>query len=105
MRLAYPGHRNPPAIPVLRQPDGLTQLLAAQQLLRGGGQIVALAVDLAHPHVHVCRSPQDRPALLRRTLQGLLVGAHCGTETTLHQPDVRHRDRAAEDIGNLPGPP
>ena len=105
LSLAYSGHRDPPAIPVLRQPDGLAQLLAAQQLLRGGLQIVALAVHLAHPHVHVRRSPQNRPALLSRTLQGLLVGAHRLAETALHKPDVRHRDRAAEDIGDVPGPP
>ena len=103
--LAYPGHRDPPAIRVLRQPGVLAQLLAAQQVLRGGMQIVALAVDLAHPHVHVCRSPQNRPALLRRTLQCLLVGAHRLAETTLRDPDVRQRDRAAEDIGDVPGPP
>ena len=103
--LPYPGHRDPPAIPVLRQPDVLAQLLAPQQLLRGGRQVVALAVDLAHPHVHVCRSPQNRPALLRRTLQCLLVGAHRLTETTLRKPDVRQRDRAAEGIGDVPGPP
>ena len=103
--LAYPGHRDPPAVRVLRQPVVLAQLLAPQQLLGGGLQIAALAVDLAHPHVHVCRAPQNRPVLLRCALQGLLVGAHRLAEAALHQPDVRHRDRAAEDIGNLPGPP
>src|ERR1700722_10533228 len=72
--LAYPSHRDPPAIRVLRQPDMLTQLLAPQQLLRGGSQVVALAVDLAHPHMHVCRSPQNRSALLSRMLQCLLIG-------------------------------
>ena len=103
--LAYPGHRDPPAIPVLRQPGVLAQLLAPQQLLRGGRQVAALAVDLAHPHVHVRRSPQNRPALLRCTLQCLLVGAHRLAKTTLHKPDVRQRDRAAEGIGDVPGPP
>ena len=103
--LAYPSHRDPPAIPVLRQPGVLAQLLAPQQLLRGGMQVVALAVDLAHPDVHVCRSPQNRPALLGCTLQCLLVGAHRLAEATLREPDVRQRDRAAEGIGNVPGPP
>ena len=68
-------------------------------------QVVALAVDPAHPDVHVCRSPQNRPALLRYTLQGLLVGAHRLAEATLHEPDVGQRYRAAEGIGNVPGPP
>src|SRR5206468_8882937 len=86
----------PPPIPVLRQPGVLAQLLAAPQLLGGGGHVVALAVDLAHPHVHVCRSAQNRPALLGRTLQGLLVGAHGLAETALRAPDVRQRDRAPE---------
>jgi hypothetical protein len=102
--LPYPRHRDPPAIPVLRQPGVLAQLLAAQQLLGGGGQVVALAVDLAHPHVHVCRSAQNRPALLGRRLQGLLVGAHGLAETALGTPDVRQRDRAPEGIGDVPGP-
>ena len=53
-------HRDAPAIRVLREPGVLAQLLAAQQVLRGGIQIVPLAVELAHAHVHVCRSPQDR---------------------------------------------
>ena len=68
-------------------------------------QVVALAVELAHPDVHVCRSPQNRPALLSGKLQGLLVGAHRLAETTLRDPDVRQRDRAAEDVGDVPGPP
>ena len=103
--LAYPGHRGPPAIAILRQPVVLAQLLALQQLLRSGPQIAALEVDLAHPHVHVGRSPQDGPVLLGGTLQGPLVGVHRLTETALGDPDVRHRDRAAEDIGDVPGPP
>src|SRR5947209_5413294 len=103
--LADPGHRDPPAIPVLRQPGVLAQFLASQQVLRGGPQLVALAVDLAHPHVHVSGSPQDRAARLGGTLQGLLVRAHRRTETTLGDPDVGQRYRAAEDIGDMPGPP
>ena len=62
--LPYARHRHAPAIPVLREPGVLAQLLASQQVLRGGLQIVILAVELAHAHVHVCRSPQRgvRPA-------------------------------------------
>src|ERR1700722_6393991 len=61
--LAYPSHRDPPAVTVLWQPKVLAQLLAPQQVLGGGMQVVALTVNLAHPYVHVCGSPQNRPAL------------------------------------------
>lgn len=71
--------------------------------LRGGIQVVALAVELAHPYVHVCGSPQHRPALLRCKLQCLLVGAYCLAETTLRKPYIRQRDRAAEGVGDVPG--
>ena len=94
--LSYPGHRDLPAVPVLRQACVLAQLLASQQVPRGGRQVVALAVDLAHPHIHVRRSPQHRPALLGRGLQRLLVGAHRFTETTLRYagyPPARSRTR------------
>ena len=58
LSLRDPGHRHPPAIPVLRQPGVLTQLLASQQKLCGGPQVVALTGDLTHAHEHVCGSPQ-----------------------------------------------
>src|ERR1039457_4567406 len=103
--LLYPGHRHPPAIPVLRQPGVLTQLLARQQVLDGGRQVVALAVELAHPRVHVCRSPQNRAALRRDKLQCLLVGVHRLAEATLRDPDVGQRDRAAQDVGDETGSP
>ena len=64
-----------------------------------------LAVELAHPYIHVCRSPQNRPALLGRKLQGLLVGAHGLAEPALRTPYIRQRDRAAEGVGDVPGPP
>ena len=83
----------------------LTQFLAAQQVLDGGGQVVALAVELAQAYVHVRGSPQNRAALLSRTLQGLLIGAHGLAETTLGKPDVRQGDRAPEGVGDVPGPP
>ena len=102
--LPDPSHRDAPAIAVLRQPGVLAQLLARQQVLRGGSQVVTLAVERAHPYVHVCRSPQNRPALLRCKLQRLLVGAHRLAETTLRNPDVRQRDRTTEDVGDVPRP-
>ena len=98
-------HRDPPAIRVLRQPGVLAQLLGAQQVPGGGRQVVALASDLAHPHVHVRRSPQHRPVLVGGESQRLLVGAQRLTQATLRDADVRQRDRAAEDVGDVPGPP
>ena len=62
-------------------------------------------MHLADPDVHVCRSPQHRPARLRCPLQCLLVGAHGIPQTTLRTPDVRQRDRAAEGVGDVAGPP
>ena len=52
-------------------------------MLGGGIQIVTLTVELAHSHVHVCRSPQHMRALLCRKLQSPLIGAHCLAQTTL----------------------
>src|SRR3954449_9527484 len=57
--LPYPSHRDTPAVGVLRQPDVLTQLLAPQQMLSSGRQVVVLTVELAHPDVHVRRSPRN----------------------------------------------
>ena len=56
--LRDPGHRDSPAVPVLRQPGVLAELLASQQKLCGGMQVIALAGDLTHAHVHVRGSPQ-----------------------------------------------
>ena len=102
--LPDPRHRDAPAIPVLRQPGVLAQLLAPQQVLRGGGQVVPLAVELAHADVHVRRSPQHRPARLRT--QAATPARRCawprGDDPAT--PDVRQRDRAAEGVGDVPGP-
>lgn len=68
------------------------------------GVFLALAVDRTHPYVHVGCSPQNQPALLRRKLPGLLVGAHRLAESPLNNPYVRQRDRATKDVGDVPGP-
>lgn len=102
--LPDPGHRDPAAVRVLRQPGLLAELLAPQHLPPGGGHVVALAVDLAHPDVHVGRAPQHRPAVPGRESQRLLVGAHRLAEPALRPPDVPLRDRAPEGVGEVPGP-
>src|SRR6266545_2875933 len=102
--LPYASHCDPPAIPVLREPGVLALLLAAQQVLRGGMQIVTLTVELTHSDVHVCRSPQERLALLRRKLQCLLVGTHCLVETTLRNPYISPGDCAPDCVRDVPGP-
>ena len=63
-------------------------------MLRGRLQIVSFPVDLAHTHVHVCRSAQHRHAVFRCKLQRLLVRAHGIVQATLRDPDVGYRDRA-----------
>jgi hypothetical protein len=83
----------------------LAQLLGAPQALGGGRQVVALAGDLAHPHVHVRRSPQDRPVLVGGESQRPLIGAQGLAQAPLRDPEVGQRDRAAEDVGDVPGPP
>ena len=52
--------------------------------------------------MHVGRSPQRRDAVLDRTLQSLLVNAHCLPETTLGNPEVRQGDGASHHVGNMP---
>ena len=101
--LPYASHRDAPAIPVLREPGVLAQLLASQQVLRGGMQIVMLTVELAHSHVHVCRSPQYRFALLRRKLQSPLIGTHRLAETTLRNPYISQSDCAIDCVRDVPG--
>ena len=63
--LPHSGHRDPPAIRVLRQPEVLAEFLAAQQEIGGGWQVVALAGDLTHPDVHVGRSAQHGSGFAR----------------------------------------
>ena len=83
----------------------LAQLLGAQQVLGGGRQVVTLEGDLAHPHVHVRGSPQHGPVLAGGESQRLLIGAQRLAKATLHAPDVGQRDRAAEDVSDVPRPP
>ena len=101
--LPYSSHRDAPAIPVLREPSVLALLLASQQVLRGGMQIVMLTVELTHSHVHVCRSPQYRLALLRRKLQSPLIGTHRLAETTLRNPYISQGDCATDCVRDVPG--
>ena len=75
-----------------------------QQVLRGGMQIVTLTVELAHAHVHVCRSPQRRASpCCRRKLQCLLIGAHGLAETTLRNPYISQGDGATDGVRDVPG--
>ena len=45
------------------------------------------------------------PSLVGGESQRLLVGAQRLAQATLGDPDVRQRDRAAEDVSDVPGPP
>ena len=62
--LADPGHRDPPAIAVLRQADVLAQVTARLQVLPGGVHLVSLTKHVAQAHVHVRRSTEHGPVLL-----------------------------------------
>ena len=53
-------HRDAPAIWVLRQTGTFTEVLAQQQVLRRTREIVPLAKQLAHPHVHVRHTAERR---------------------------------------------
>jgi hypothetical protein len=97
-------HSHAPAIRVLRQPHVLTQLLAAQQVRGGGRQIVLLTEKLAHTHIQVCGSPQDRVTLCCRKLQSPLIGAHGFAQTTLRDPDICQGDHATDRLRDNPGP-
>ena len=66
-------------------------------------QIVMLTVELAHSHIHVCRSAQRWRALLCRKLQSLLIGTHCLAETTLRNPYIRQGDCATDCVRDVPG--
>ena len=76
--------------------------LACLQVLRGGFQTVTLKVDLTHSHVHVCRSPHGGVAVLRRKLQGVLVGTQRLAETALRDPYFGQSDGAPDRIGDVP---
>ena len=95
-RLADARHGHPPAIPVLRKPGLLAELLAPEQRLGGGIQFVPLALELADTDVHIRRSAHDRATLLARELQRLLVRAHGIAETTLRDAYICQRDGAAD---------
>src|SRR5579864_376815 len=101
----YSSQGNAPAIRVLRQAGALAQLLARLEVLQGGLQVVPLAVDSAYPDVHVRRSAQNWRALLRRQLQCVLMGAQRLAQTTLRNPNISQRERAAESVGVVSGPP
>jgi hypothetical protein len=83
----------------------LALLLALQQVLRGGFQIIILTVELAHSHVHICRSAHCRVAVLSRKPQGDLVGAHCITEATLRNLNISQSKRAPDCVGDIPSHP
>jgi hypothetical protein len=83
----------------------LTQIRARLQVADGGVQIVPLAVELAHAHVHVRRSPQRRRTGRRRELQRPLVRAHRLVEPALRNPNIGKDQRTAEGIGEESSPP
>jgi hypothetical protein len=88
---------------VLRQTEVLAELLAAPQELGRGRHVVPFAVQRGHPDVHVGGSAQDRPLLLRREPQRLLVRAHGVAEAALDDMEVSQRDRQTEDVGDVAG--
>ncbi len=47
---------------------------------------------------------RTRLALLRRSCNALLIGAHCLVETTLRYPYIRQGDSAPEGVREVPGP-
>ena len=69
--LADPGHRDPPAVRVLRQPGVLAQLLAAQQVLRGGsaGRRARGRSSLIPTYMSAVPRSTGAAAARRRTLQ------------------------------------
>ena len=102
-RLTDPRHRDPPAIPVLREAGVLAQFLARQQMLPGGIEIIAFDQDLADAHVRV-RGPSHRGwGVVGRQLQSPLVAGHRLPETPLGDPDVGQDDRAADHVREVAG--
>ena len=103
--LADPGHRDPPAVRVLRQPDVLAQRLAAQQQLGGRRQVVR-ARGGARRSRRTCPPFPAGPAPVwsAASRSDPLVGAHRVAEATLDDLDVGQRDRTAQDVGDVTGP-
>ena len=58
--LLDPGHRDPPAVAVLRQAEVLPQLGARLQVLPGGLEVIPFSEHPTHAHVHVPRAPEHR---------------------------------------------
>ncbi len=111
-RARRPGHLRPCASEPWRLATGMRSAagprarpdsLLITQVLPGGIEIVPFEEELAHAHVHVCRAAQDDRAMLRRTLEPPLVGAHRLLESTLRDPDVGQGDGAADDVRDVPG--
>ncbi len=55
--LSYAGFGHAGAVHVLRHSVVLAELLASQQMQRGGIQVIALSKQVTDPDVHVGRSP------------------------------------------------
>src|SRR5690606_18770417 len=68
-----PSHRDAPSIAVLRKPDRLTEVHAARHVLAGDFQVVPLAVDLAHSHVHVGGATENGRTVFGDDPQGIPV--------------------------------
>ena len=98
----YASHCDAPTIAVLGQACELAEFPALEQMLCGGLQVILLTVQLAHAHMHICRSTQHKPAVRHRKLQPLLVGAHSLTQTTLCNADIREGKSTADCISNVP---
>ena len=60
-------------------------------------------MEFTHTHVHICRAPQYRLALLRRQLQSPLIGTHRLAETTLRNPYSSQGDCAIDCVRDVPG--
>ena len=88
---------------VLRQPQVLAQVLARLEMLPGAFKIPALEQDHTQPHVHVSCAAQERAVLTSAQCQEMLEDPHRVAEATLDHPQVRQRDGAPEDVGDVPG--
>ena len=85
-------------------PDCGAELLAPEQRLGGGIQLVPLALELAEPDVHVRRSAHGSATLLARELQRLLVDTRGIAETTLRDAYICQCDGAADGSREVPAP-